>query len=362
MKYILFAAVVGLGVSILLTPYLIKVFTRLGQGQMIREDGPQHQAKSGTPTMGGLAIIAAMWVGYGVSVTISCVLGSTTGPTVSGLLLLFLVTGLGLVGFLDDFLKLRNRRNLGLNKRTKLAGQTIVALVFAVAVLFFPDRTGTTPGSRYVSAIRDVPWLYLGAFGAVLLVVLIIAAWSNAVNFTDGLDGLAAGSSVMVLGSYVLIGFFQFRYNCADVSPFDLPGCYVVRDPLDLATIAAAALGGCIGFLWWNAHPARIFMGDTGSLAIGGLIAGLSVLTRTEVLLVVIAGLFVLVMISDIIQIVVFRTTKRRFFRMAPLHHHFEMLGWSETTILIRFWLLAVVSAAAGVGLFYADWLSRTGY
>ena len=192
--------------------------------------------------------------------------------------------------------------------------------------------------------------------------MLLIAAWSNAVNFTDGLDGLAAGSSVMVLGTYVAICFFQFRNSCSStLSAAASQGCYLVRDPLDVAVVAAAAVGGCIGFLWWNAHPARIMMGDTGSLALGGLIAGLSVLTRTEMLLIVIAGLFVVEMISVVIQIAGFKARKIRIFRMAPFHHHFEISGWAETTVMVRFWLLAAMSAALGLGLFYADWLSLTG-
>jgi phospho-N-acetylmuramoyl-pentapeptide-transferase len=359
-KSILVAAIVGLAVAILLTPYLIKVFSRQGFGQEIREDGPQtHQKKRGTPTMGGAAILAAMWAGYLVAKVAS---DGGGGPTASGLLLLYLTTGMGLVGFLDDFVKIRQQRNLGLNKRMKFAGQTFVAVSFAILVFQFPSAGGITPGSTLVSYVRDLPWLNLGVIGGVLFVVLLIAAWSNAVNFTDGLDGLAAGSSVMVLGSYVAICFFQFRNACSSsLSAAAAQGCYEVRDPLDIAIVAAAAVGGCIGFLWWNAHPARIMMGDTGSLAIGGLIAGLSVLTRTEMLLVVIAGLFVVEMISVVIQIGVFKVRRTRVFRMAPFHHHFEMSGWAETTVMVRFWLLAAMSAALGVGLFYADWLSLTG-
>jgi phospho-N-acetylmuramoyl-pentapeptide-transferase len=178
------------------------------------------------------------------------------------------------------------------------------------------------------------------------------------VNFTDGLDGLAAGSSGMAIGTYVVICFVQFRNSCVNAA---VAGCYDVRDPLDLAVIAAAAAGGCLGFLWWNAHPARIFMGDTGSLALGGLVAGLSILTRTELLLIVIGALFVVEMLSVVIQIVGYKTRKIRVFKMAPFHHHFELAGWAETTVLVRFWLLAAVCGALGLGLFYAEWLSLTG-
>lgn len=362
MKSILIAAVVGLAVSILLTPQLIKVFSRQGFGQEIREDGPQsHLTKRGTPTMGGAAILVAMWVGYLVAILVQALTGGG-GPSASGWLLLYLTTGLGLVGFGDDFIKVRKHRNLGLNKKMKFTGQALIAVSFAVGCLFFRDTHHQTPGAAFLSFTRDLPWLPLGAVGFVIIAVLLIAAWSNAVNFTDGLDGLAAGSSVMVLGTYVAIGFFQFRNSCFhELSDAAKAGCYVVRDPLDLAVVTAAALGGCVGFLWWNAHPARIIMGDTGSLALGGLIAGLSVLTRTELLLVVIAGLFVVEMLSVVIQIVVFRTKHIRVFRMAPFHHHFELAGWKETTVMVRFWLLAAMSAALGLGLFYADWLSVTG-
>ncbi len=362
MKTILIAAVIGLVVSILVTPQLIKVFSRQGFGQEIRAEGPQsHQSKRGTPTMGGTAILLAMWVGYLVAIAVQALSGGG-GPTASAWLLLYLTTGLGLVGFLDDFIKLRLRRNLGLNKRMKFIGQTFIAVSFAVLCLFFRNAHGQTPGQAFLSYTRNIPWLPLGAVGFVIVAVLLIAAWSNAVNFTDGLDGLAAGSSVMVLGTYVVIAFFQFRNSCFSVlSEAAQGGCYAVRDPLDVAVVTAAALGGCVGFLWWNAHPARIMMGDTGSLALGGLIAGLSVLTRTELLLVVIAGLFVVEMLSVVIQIAVFKTRRVRVFRMAPFHHHFELSGWRETTVMVRFWLLAAMSAALGMGLFYADWLSLTG-
>jgi phospho-N-acetylmuramoyl-pentapeptide-transferase len=345
------AAGVALTISILLTPYLIRFFARQGLGQEIRAEGPQsHQAKRGTPSMGGVAIILAIWVGYLVAHMLS-----TEPITASGLLVLFLTTALGLVGFLDDFLKLRRKQNLGLNKTSKLVGQLLTAVVFGVLALRFANADGLTPASGNLSFVRDIAVLSFGAILFVLFAYLVIAAWSNAVNLTDGLDGLAAGTSAMVLATYTIIGFWQFRNNCALISA---AGCYQVRDPLDVAIVAAAAMGGCIGFLWWNAAPARIFMGDTGSLALGGLVAGLSMVTRTELLLVVIGGVFVVEALSVALQILVFRTTRRRVFRMAPFHHHFELAGWAETTVIIRFWLLAAMCAALGLGLFYSDWLS----
>ncbi|WP_029137600.1 phospho-N-acetylmuramoyl-pentapeptide-transferase [Nakamurella lactea] len=363
MKSILIAAVVGLIVAVTLTPFLIKLFSRPGFGQEIREEVKQHQAKRGTPTMGGVAILIAMWIGYLVSVIVRMITERGGGPTASAWLLLFLTTGCGLVGFLDDFIKIRNKRNLGLRQRAKLIGQTLIAVTFGIGVLLFRNDFGLTPGSVRLSYTHDLKFITFGAIGFVIFAVLLIAAWTNAVNFTDGLDGLAASSSVMVLGSYVAICFFQFRNACwvLPANSAAYPGCYAVRDPLDLAVVAAAAVGGCVGFLWWNAHPARIIMGDTGSLALGGMIAGLSILTKTELLLVVIGGLFVIEMASDIIQIIGYKTRKIRIFKMAPFHHHFELSGWAETTIFVRFLLLAAVSAAIGLGLFYADWLSLTG-
>jgi phospho-N-acetylmuramoyl-pentapeptide-transferase len=347
------AAGVALAVSILVTPYLIRFFAREGFGQEIRAEGPSsHQAKRGTPTMGGVAIMLAIWAGYLLSHIL-------TGlpMTASAMLVLFLTTALGIVGFLDDYIKLRRARNLGLNKTGKLVGQILVATIFAILGLRFANADGLTPASESLSFVRDITVLSFGAIGFVILANLIVAAWSNAVNMTDGLDGLAAGTAAMVFATYTIIGFWQFRNNCADAAA---AGCYQVPDPLDVAVVAAAAMGGCIGFLWWNAAPARIFMGDTGSLALGGLVAGLSIVTRTELLLVVIGGVFVVELLSVSVQIAVFRTSRRRVFRMAPFHHHFELAGWAETTVIIRFWLLAAMCAALGLGLFYQEWLTAS--
>jgi phospho-N-acetylmuramoyl-pentapeptide-transferase len=294
----------------------------------------------------------AIWLGYLLS---HMVTGEQISP--SAVLVLFLTTALGVVGFLDDFIKLRRARNLGLNKTSKIVGQVLTATVFGILALRFGNADGLTPGSDSLSFVRDIAVLSFGLVGFVLLANLIIAAWSNAVNLTDGLDGLAAGTAAMVLGTYVIICFWQFRNNCALASA---AGCYQVRDPLDVGVLAAAAMGACIGFLWWNAAPARIFMGDTGSLALGGLVAGLSIVTRTELLLVVIGGVFVVEALSVAMQILVFRTTRRRVFRMAPFHHHFELAGWAETTVIIRFWLLAAMCAALGLGLFYSEWLTAS--
>jgi phospho-N-acetylmuramoyl-pentapeptide-transferase len=358
MRQILIAVGIALTLSILLTPVLVRLFTRQGFGHEIREDGPpSHHKKRGTPSMGGVAIIAGIWAGYLGTQLIGIALDGR-GPSASGWLVLGLATALGAVGFVDDLIKIRRARNLGLNKTAKTVGILTAAVLFGVLALQFRNADGLTPGSAELSYVREIATVTLAPAVFVLFCVVIVSAWSNAVNFTDGLDGLAAGTGAIVLATYTIIGFWQFRNNCAIASA---AGCYQVRDPLDVALVAAAAMGGCIGFLWWNAAPARIFMGDTGSLAIGGLIAGLSIVTRTELLLVVIGGVFVVEVLSVAVQIAVFRTTRRRVFRMAPFHHHFELAGWAETTVIIRFWLLAAMCAALGLGLFYQEWLTAAG-
>jgi phospho-N-acetylmuramoyl-pentapeptide-transferase len=361
-KGILIAAAVALFVSILFTPYLIRLFSRQGFGQEIREEGPKgHAAKRGTPTMGGVAIVVAMWAGYVASHLVSMVSATKSPPTVSGLLVLLLTTSLGLVGFLDDFIKIRKQRNLGLNKTAKLVGQLLATIAFAILAVQFPNKYGLRPVSVNLSYVRDVATISFGIVGFVIFCYIAVAAWSNAVNFTDGLDGLAGGSSAMALAVYMVITYFQTTHDCTTATGTRLSGCFYVRDPLDLALVAAAAMGACVGFLWWNAAPAKIFMGDTGSLALGGLFAGLSMTTRTELLLVVIGGLFVVEALSVVLQIATFRTTGRRIFRMAPFHHHFELAGWAETTVIIRFWLLGATACMFGLGLFYSDWLGYGG-
>lgn len=358
MRQVLIAVAISLMVSILLTPSLIRVFSRQGFGQEIREDGPpSHQAKRGTPSMGGVAILAGIWAGYFGAHMVGLVLDGI-GPSASGLLVLGLATSLGLVGFLDDFIKIKRARNLGLNKTAKTVGQITSALLFGLLVLRFSNTDGLTPGSDQLSYVREISTVALPPLLFVLFVIVLVSAWSNAVNLTDGLDGLAAGSMAMVSSAYVLITFWQYRNACATSPGL---GCYNVRDPLDLALIAAATAGACTGFLWWNAAPARIFMGDTGSLALGGIIAGLSVTSRTEVLAVVLGALFVAEVTSVVIQIIAFRSTGRRVFRMAPFHHHFELVGWAETTVIIRFWLLTAIACGLGVALFYGEWLHAIG-
>lgn len=350
MKDILIAGSLSLVVSLLGTPAAIRILSGHGYGQLIRDDGPSaHHTKRGTPTMGGAVIILATWCGYIVASLVN-----PSGFTASGMLVMMLMTGLGVVGFLDDFIKIRNQRSLGLTKSTKLLGQLIVSLAFAVLALQFRNSHGLTPASTHISFVRDSA-IGLGTLGFILWAYLMIAATSNGVNLSDGLDGLATGSCVMVFGAFVVINTWQFSNRCEVVAH----NCYLARDPLDLAIVAASVTGACFGFLWWNASPAKIFMGDTGSLALGGALAGLAICSRTELLLLVLGGLFAVITLSVIIQVISFRGFGRRVFRMTPLHHHFEMLGWAEVTIVIRFWIIAGLAVAVGLGLFYANYLAN---
>jgi phospho-N-acetylmuramoyl-pentapeptide-transferase len=351
MRAILLAGGLSLIFTLLGTRFAIRVLTTKGYGQLIRDDGPTtHHTKRGTPTMGGLVIIASVVLAYFAAKLIT-----RDVPSWSGLLLLFLLVGLGTVGFLDDYIKIAKQRSLGLRSKAKFAGQTLVAVVFAALALTRPDQRGQTPASRHISFIRDFE-LTLPAILVVLLILVMISGSSNAVNLTDGLDGLAAGASTMVFAAYTLVNIWQNNQWCELNAG---PKCYDVRDPLDLAAIAAALTGACFGFLWWNASPAKIFMGDTGSLGLGGALAGLAVLTRTEFLLAVLGGLFVLQTLSVILQVGYFRATGgKRMFRMAPLHHHFELKGWEEVTVVIRFWIITGICVAAGLGVFYAEWVT----
>ncbi|WP_299057672.1 phospho-N-acetylmuramoyl-pentapeptide-transferase [uncultured Nocardioides sp.] len=368
MRAILLSGGLALIISLLGTKVAISVLSKRGYGQEIRDDGPtSHHTKRGTPTMGGIVIILATVVSY-----FAAKLLTMSVPSASALLLLFLFVGMGLVGFLDDAIKIWKQRSLGLRSKAKMVGQTVVALVFGVLALspWLADENGRTPASEKVSFIREIDWLALPFVLAVLLIWLIIAGTSNGVNLTDGLDGLATGASVMVFGAYTLVNIWQNNQFC-QTNPTG--SCYDVRDPLDLAVVAAAITGACFGFLWWNASPAAIFMGDTGSLALGAALAGFAVLTRTELLLVILGGLFLLETLSVMVQVGVFKVSRasglfrtvfrvkagHRVFRLAPLHHHFEMLGWEQVTVVIRFWIITGLFVVVGLGIFYAEWVAN---
>ena len=350
MKGIVFSGALSILLSFILTPTLIRILAKRGIGQMIRDDGPQtHHVKRGTPTMGGIVLILSTIIAYFASH-----LFTGTGVTASAILVIALIVGLGLIGLLDDLLKIYRKQSLGLTARQKLLGQAIFAAGFAYTGLQFEDESGLAPISMYFSGVRDTS-IKLGMFFVILWVIFLVLGSSNGVNLTDGLDGLASGAAIMTFLSFIVIGVWEFGQSCAISIT---PQCYNVRDPLDIAVLSAALAGSCAGFLWWNAAPAKIFMGDVGSLALGGAISGIAIVLRVEALLAALGGLFVLITLSVIIQTGYFKISGgKRVFKMAPLQHHFELLGWGEVTIVIRFWILAGMSVAAGLGLFYGQWV-----
>ena len=352
MRQILIAGAFALVFSLFGTRVLSRVLAGRGYGQIIRDDGPSsHHIKRGTPTMGGIIFILAAVLGY-----LAAHLVTGNSVTVSALLVMGLVFCLGFIGFLDDWLKVSRQNSRGLPGRFKLIGQAIFAAIFGYLGLQFVDPDSLTPISQYLSGVRETS-IYLGSGLVIVWIVLMVMSASNGVNLTDGLDGLATGASIMTFLAFVLIGVWEFGQSCALNAA---AGCYAVRDPLDLAVLAAAFAGGCTGFLWWNTAPAKIFMGDTGSLALGGAIAGLAATLRVELLLIPLGGLFVIITMSVLIQTVYFKISGgKRVFKMAPLHHHFELVGWEQITIVIRFWIIAGLSVAAGLGLFYAQWVAK---
>lgn len=355
---LLLAGAFSLLYSLLLTPLFVRGFHRLRWGQPIRADGPDaHHEKRGTPTMGGLIFLSGSVLSYLLAKLIM-----EEPLSASALLVVLMALGAGAVGFVDDFMKTRQQQSAGLSGWLKVVGQVLIAVAFALLGLQFANAEGVTPASTSVSLFRDLPidFMSLGLVAGTLLFVLwvmvIVTSATNAVNVTDGLDGLAAGAAIFAFAAYLIIGFWKASQNCAFTA--DEAGCYVVRDPMDLAIISAAFLGGLAGFLWWNTNPAQVFMGDTGSMGIGGAIAALAILTRTELLLVLIGGLFIVETGSVILQRFYFKVTKgRRIFLMSPIHHHFELKGWAETTVVVRFWLVAGLFVCVAIGAFYGEWL-----
>lgn len=335
---LLFAVSISVSISLFGTRFLIQWLSKKNIGQPIREDGPGgHVTKAGTPTMGGIAVILGGTLAYVISDLYNGIY------TRSGLFVMLAIVGASIVGFLDDWLKVSNERNLGLKKGTKIIGLLIVAFGFSILMAVFTDVHTEVSFTRWDSISID-----LGPVGWIFWAVFVILAMSNAVNLTDGLDGLAAGSSTLCFSALTVIAFWAFRH----------PEIYDLDHALDLAVVAASMLGACIGFLWWNAAPAKIFMGDTGSLAIGTALACLALATNTHLLLPIVGGIFVLETLSVIIQVAGFRLmNKKRIFRMAPFHHHFELLGWPETTVIVRFWIIGGFFVAIALGLFYADFV-----
>ena len=323
-----YAALTALAMSLLLGPWVIRKLAAWRIGQLIREEGPEsHRAKAGTPTMGGLLILF-------------CVAVPTLlwGRLDNGYLWLALLTtlGFGAIGFADDYLKLVRRRNLGLTGRWKLAAQALVALGFALALASLPGPAFETGVSIpfFKNVLLDLGWFY------VPFVVLVLTGASNAVNLTDGLDGLATGTTLVAAAFYTVVTYLAGNAIFARYLQI-----VYVEGAGELAVFCGALLGAGMGFLWFNAHPASVFMGDTGSLALGAALGSVAVIAKHEVLLVLVGGVFVLEALSVMVQVLSFRLTGRRVFLMAPIHHHFEKLGWAESKIIVRFWIVAIIFA-----------------
>nr|WP_236022710.1 phospho-N-acetylmuramoyl-pentapeptide-transferase [Bifidobacterium phasiani] len=355
---------VSLVVTIVGTPLLIKLVHKLHYGQYIRQDGPQsHQIKRGTPTMGGVVINLAIVCGWLAS-ALYRYLANGEPFSASAMLVLFAMLSMGLLGFIDDFAKVRKKQNEGLSVAGKFVGQFILATLYAVLALVVPTKSGFPSAQAGMSFIEE-PFLSFEFAGRVVAIILFVVwvnflmtAWTNAVNLTDGLDGLCTGSSMIAFAGYGLIAFWEsYHLKGAGHDGF----AYAVSDPLDLTIIAVCAAVACFGFLWYNSNPATIFMGDTGSLALGGLFAAMSIATHTEFLAIIIGGLYVIEVMSDVIQVGYFKLTRRRVFKMAPIHHHFELMGWTETKVVVRFWMIELIFVLMGLMVFYADWASRSG-
>ncbi|MFU0790858.1 phospho-N-acetylmuramoyl-pentapeptide-transferase [Virgibacillus proomii] len=306
-------------ITVLLSPIFIPFLRRLKFGQSIREEGPKsHMKKTGTPTMGGIMIV------FSIVIT-SLIMAWKTNPVGVSYelwILLFVLVGYGLLGFLDDFIKIIKKRNLGLTSKQKLLGQLIIALI-----VFFVLRYQGFP--TYISIPGTTIQLELG-WGYAILIIFMLVGSSNAVNLTDGLDGLLAGTAAIAFGAFGILAWYGFPQN-------------------EVTIFALAVVGALLGFLVFNAHPAKVFMGDTGSLALGGAIAAIAILTKLEIVLVIVGGVFVIETLSVIIQVISFKTTGKRVFKMSPLHHHYELLGWSEWRVVTTFWLVGLVFAALGI-------------
>ncbi|WP_121609348.1 phospho-N-acetylmuramoyl-pentapeptide-transferase [Mesobacillus foraminis] len=315
-QVIFFTILLGFLISVLLSPLFIPFLRRLKFGQSIREEGPKsHQKKTGTPTMGGLMILLS------ITVTTLVMIGKFSEPTVETYLLLFVTLGFGLLGFLDDFIKVVMKRNLGLTSKQKLFGQIVISVIFYI--IFRQSDFSTEISVPLTDLSFDLGWAY------VLFVIFWLVGFSNAVNLTDGLDGLVSGTAAIAFGAFAVLAWSQDQY--------------------ELAIFSVAVVGAVLGFLVFNAHPAKVFMGDTGSLALGGAIATVAILTKLEILLIIIGGIFVLETLSVILQVISFKTTGKRIFRMSPLHHHYELIGWSEWRVVVTFWTVGLLCAIIGI-------------
>jgi phospho-N-acetylmuramoyl-pentapeptide-transferase len=330
---VLIAGLLAMVAGIVIGPKFIELLRARNIGQQIRAEGPAtHVVKQGTPTMGGLLILASAVFPF----------LALSQYTPEGLTVLFIVLGCALIGFTDDYLKVRRRHSLGLPGRWKMVGLAVVTVV--AALLLNESASFTT--EVYVPVAG---WTLDLSAGYYVLLFLVIAGTVNGANLTDGADGLAAGVVLIMLLTFLAIaGIAWLRSGDPGARSDTL---------LDIATLAAALIGGTIGFLWYNAFPAEVNMGDTGSFALGGAVAGFAIVTGTEILLPLIAGIFVIEVLSLIIQVVSFKRTGKRVFLMVPIHHHFEMKAWSETRIMVRFWIVCAIFCASGFALFYRDFL-----
>lgn len=315
-RVILFSIMMSFLISVLLSPVFIPFLKKLKFGQSIREEGPEsHQKKSGTPTMGGLIILLA------IIITTFLITGKFSELTVHTYLLIFVTFGFGFIGFLDDFIKIGMKRNLGLTSGQKLIGQIVISVIF----YYFYRQLG-------LSTAVTIPYfdysIELGFF-YVLFIVFWLVGFSNAINLTDGLDGLVSGTAAIAFGALAVLAWNQAQ--------------------VDVAIFSVAVVGAVLGFLVFNAHPAKVFMGDTGSLALGGAIAAVAILTDLEIMLIIIGGVFVIETLSVIIQVISFKTTGKRVFKMSPLHHHYELMGWSEWRVVVTFWAVGLLCAILGI-------------
>ncbi|MGX6442040.1 phospho-N-acetylmuramoyl-pentapeptide-transferase [Neobacillus sp. K501] len=315
-QVIFFTILMGFLITVLLSPIFIPFLRRLKFGQSIREEGPKsHQVKTGTPTMGGIMIL------FSIIITTLIMTGKFSEPTVKTYLLLLVTIGFGLLGFLDDFIKVALKRNLGLTSKQKLLGQIIISVIF---YLVYKQNGFPTEISLPISGYSiDLGWFF------VIFIVFWQVGFSNAVNLTDGLDGLLSGTAAIAFGAYAVLAWNQSQ--------------------VEVAIFSVAVVGAVLGFLVFNAHPAKVFMGDTGSLALGGAIATIAILTKLELLLVIIGGVFVIETLSVILQVISFKTTGKRIFRMSPLHHHYELIGWSEWRVVVTFWSVGLILAILGI-------------
>lgn len=315
-QVIFFTIIMAFLISVLLSPIFIPFLRRLKFGQSIREEGPKsHQKKSGTPTMGGVMIL------FSIIITTLVMTGKFSEPTVKTYLLLLVTIGFGLLGFLDDFIKVALKRNLGLTSKQKLLGQIIISVIFYL--IYKQNGYPTDVSLPFGDYSIDFGWFF------VFFIIFWLVGFSNAVNLTDGLDGLVSGIAAIAFGAYAVLAWNQSQ--------------------IEIAIFSVAVVGAVLGFLVFNAHPAKVFMGDTGSLALGGAIASIAILTKLEILLIIIGGVFVIETLSVILQVISFKTTGKRIFRMSPLHHHYELVGWSEWRVVVTFWSVGLLFAILGI-------------